>query len=184
MPLIWAAKYLGTPLQGRVAGSDLFPRLCKFAAQKNYRLFFLGGRAGAGDKAVQILSQAHPGFNAQSYCPPMGFEKDSAENQKIFTLIRSFAPHILCVALGAPKQEYWIYRHAAELAVPVSLGVGASLDFLAGYQKRAPQFLCKIGLEWAWRLMLEPRRMYKRYLIDDPAFLAIVHHQKKSAPPA
>lgn len=181
MPIVWAASYLKTPLQGRVAGSDLFPMLCKFAAEKKYRIFFLGGRPGAGEKAIQILTQQHPNFAARSYCPPMGFEKDPAENEKISSMIREYSPHILCVALGAPKQEYWIHRHARQLGVPVSLGVGASLDFVAGFQKRAPQFLCKIGLEWAWRLMLEPKRMYKRYLIDDRAFFSIIWKQKKSA---
>ncbi|HEY1684804.1 MAG TPA: WecB/TagA/CpsF family glycosyltransferase [Tepidisphaeraceae bacterium] len=180
MPVVWASKYLGTPLKGRVAGSDLFPRLCELAARKKYRVFFLGGREGAGEKAIAILSSKYAGFAARSYCPPFGFEKDVAETEKIGAMIREYSPHILCVAVGAPKQEYWIYHHARELGVPVSLGVGASLDFIAGFQKRAPVFMQKIGLEWFWRLMLEPRRMYRRYLVDDRKFFSIIWRQKHS----
>lgn len=179
MPVVWAAKYLGTPLKGRVAGSDLFPQLCEMAAKKGYRVFFLGGRPGAGEKAIQILSAQNAGFDARTYCPPFGFENDPAETEKISAMIREYVPQILCVAVGAPKQEYWIYRHGRHLGVPVSLGIGASLDFVAGMQKRAPLFLRKIGLEWFWRLVLEPRRMWRRYLVDDPAFLGIIRRQKR-----
>jgi exopolysaccharide biosynthesis WecB/TagA/CpsF family protein len=181
MPVVWAGSYLGTPLKGRIAGSDLFPMLCEMAARKKYRVFFLGGRPGAGEKAIEILSTKYAGFDAQSYCPPFGFENDAAETEKISSMIRAYSPHILCVAVGAPKQEYWIYRHGRQLGVPVSLGVGASLDFIAGYQKRAPLVFRKIGLEWFWRLILEPRRMYRRYLIDDPAFFSIIWKQKHSS---
>ena len=91
--------------------------------------------------------------------PADGVEKDPAANAKIIQMIHDYRPQILCVGLGAPKQEYWMHDHITEIAVPVSIGVGASLDFVAGYQKRAPVLMCKIGLEWSWRLMQEPRRM-------------------------
>ena len=109
----------------------------------------------------------------------MGFEKDPAENAKIIQMIHDYRPQILCVALGAPKQEYWIHDHIIEIGVPVCIGVGASLDFVAGYQKRAPVLMRKIGLEWSWRLMQEPRRMHRRYLLDGPSFFSIVRKQKK-----
>ncbi len=105
MPLLWASHYLKTPIKQRVAGSDLFPRLCETAAHKGYRVFFLGGRAGAGEKAIEILSARHPGFGAQCYCPPMGFEKDPAENAKIIQMIHDYRPQILCVGLGAPSRN-------------------------------------------------------------------------------
>jgi exopolysaccharide biosynthesis WecB/TagA/CpsF family protein len=183
MPVVWAGSYLGTPLKRRIAGSDLFPMLCEMASQKKYRVFFLGGRPGAGEKAIEILSVKYPGFDAQSYCPPFGFENDTTETEKIGSRIHAYSPHILCVAVGAPKQEYWIYRHGRQLGVPVSLGVGASLDFVAGYQKRAPLLFRKIGLEWFWRLIMEPRRMYRRYLIDDPVFFSIIWKQKHAPIP-
>ncbi len=179
MPLLWAARYLKTPLKEKVSGSDLFPLFCQRASEKGYKLFFLGGRPGAADGAAAILRQQHPSLQVESYCPPMGFENDDAENRKIIQKIRDFAPDVVFVGLGAPKQENWMRRHHADYAAPVSIGVGASFDFVAGHVRRAPVLMQKLGLEWSWRLMREPRRMYRRYLIEDPRFFGIVLRQKR-----
>jgi N-acetylglucosaminyldiphosphoundecaprenol N-acetyl-beta-D-mannosaminyltransferase len=180
MPLLWAARFLKTPLKQKVSGSDLFPRFCRIAAEKGYRLFFLGGRQGAADRAADLFRQQHPGIQIQTHCPPMGFERDEAENAQIVKMIRDFAPHILFVGLGAPKQELWLHKHHQQAAVPVSIGVGASFDFVAGYVRRAPVLFQKTGFEWAWRLMQEPRRMYRRYLLEDPEFFRLVWKQKRA----
>ena len=179
VPLLWAASFLGTPLKEKISGSDLFPKLCEAAAQKGWRLFFMGGREGAADKAAEVLTQRYPGLNVVgTYCPPFGFEKDDAENKKILGLIRAVKPDILFVGLGAPKQEKWIYRHKDQYQVPVSIGIGVSLEFAAGMVKRAPVWMQKAGLEWFWRLMMEPGRLWKRYLIDDIQFFWLVLKQK------
>jgi N-acetylglucosaminyldiphosphoundecaprenol N-acetyl-beta-D-mannosaminyltransferase len=179
MPLIWAAKFLGNPLCERVAGSDLFIKLCTVAAKSKYRLYFLGGNPGDAEKAKEALIQRNPGLTVEGcYCPPFGFEKDENENKKIVELIKTAKPDLLFVALGAPKQEKWIYEHYQEIRVPVTIGIGVGFSFAAGTIKRAPVWMQKAGLEWFWRLMMEPRRLWKRYLIDDMKFFRLVLKRK------
>lgn len=172
MPLVWASRILKKPLKEKVSGSDLFPVLCEKATRKKMRLFFLGGQEGVAQKAAEVLKNKYPKIKIVGvYSPPFGFEKDETENRKIINMINHAKPDILFVGLGAPKQEKWIYRHLKELNVPVSLGIGASFDFVAGTKKRAPVWMQKAGLEWFWRFCLEPRRLFKRYFIDDVKFI-------------
>ncbi len=179
MPLVWAGKFLGQPFKERVAGSDLFFEACALAAQKNYRVFLLGGKKGAAEEAALRLKTRFPGLTiAGTYCPPMGFEKDARENAKVLEAVRAARPDILLVGLGAPKQEKWIRRHYRQLEVPVSLAVGAGIDFAAGAVKRAPAWMQKTGLEWLWRLCLEPARLWKRYLVRDMQFFWLALRQK------
>ncbi len=181
IPLLWAARFLGTPLKEKVSGSDLFPRLCGVAAQKGYKLFFLGGRQGAASKAAEVLKTDYPGLQiAGVYCPPYGFENYRDENEKIIHMIRQAKPDILFVGLGAPKQEKWIYKYKDQYQASMSMGIGVSFEFVAGLVKRAPVWMQKAGLEWFWRLMMEPKRLWKRYLIDDPIFFWLVLKQKLS----
>jgi N-acetylglucosaminyldiphosphoundecaprenol N-acetyl-beta-D-mannosaminyltransferase len=179
MPLMWAAKFLGTPLKEKISGSDLFPKLCEVASEKGYKLFFLGGRQGAALKASEVLRKKYPSIQiAGVYAPPFGFEGDETENNKIIKMIKVADPDILFVGLGAPKQEKWIYKHYKELNVPVSIGIGVTFEFVSGMVKRAPLWMQKAGLEWFWRLMMEPKRLWKRYLIDDMKFFWLVLRQK------
>ena len=172
MPLIWAAKFLGSSLCERVTGSDLFMKLCAVAAKRKYRLYFLGGNPGDAVKAKEVLIQRNPGLTVEGcYCPPFGFEKDENENNKIVELIKTAKPDVLFVGLGAPKQEKWIYKHYRKIEVPVTIGVGVSFSFAAGTIKRAPVWMQKAGLEWSWRLMMEPRRLWRRYLIGNSLFV-------------
>jgi N-acetylglucosaminyldiphosphoundecaprenol N-acetyl-beta-D-mannosaminyltransferase len=174
-PLLWAAKFLRIPLKEKISGSDLFPKLCALAADRGYRLFFLGGRPGAVDKGALVMRDKHPHINIEgTYCPPLGFENNLDENTKIIELIKETHPDILFVGLGTPKQEKWIYRHKDRYLVPVSIGIGAGFDFVAGMVKRAPVWMQKAGLEWFWRLMIEPGRLWKRYLIDDMQFFRLI----------
>jgi len=180
-PLLWAANFLGTPLKERVSGSDLVPSECAVAAERGYRLFFLGGRPGSAETAKKRLERIHPGIRiAGVYCPPYGFEKDAAENARIVEIVRNASPDILFVGLGSPKQELWIHRHYRQLEVPVSIGVGATFEFLAGVVRRAPAAMQHAGLEWLWRLGCEPRRLWKRYLVDDMQFFGLVLRQRLS----
>ncbi len=179
MPLLWAAKFLGTPLKEKISGSDLFPKLCAIAADRGHKLFFLGGREGAAEKAALILRVKYPKIQIVGiYCPPFGFENDDFENTKIVKMIKESNPDILFVGLGAPKQEKWIYKFKDQYQVPVSIGVGVSFEFVAGMVKRAPLWMQRAGLEWLWRLVMEPKRLWKRYLIDDMQFFWLVLKQK------
>lgn len=182
MPLLWAGRFLKTPIRQKVSGSDLFPRFCEVAAAKGYKLFFLGGLPGAIERSAELLAARYPGLRIVGmHCPPMSFENDPNENRKTVDMIKASGADLLFVGLGTPKQELWIARHHAELGVPVSIGIGASFDFVAGMQKRAPVVMQKLGFEWLWRLVLDPKRMYRRYLIDDPEFFLLIWRQRQAA---
>lgn len=167
-PLLWISKWYGTPIKEKISGSDLFPKLCQMAAEKGYMMFFLGAAEGVAAKAAENLMKKYPGLNVVgTYSPPYGFEKDAAEMQKITEMIREKRPHILVVGLGCPKQEKFILNNREQLGVPISLGLGASLDFEAGNIKRAPRWMANNGLEWLYRITQDPKRLAKRYLVDD-----------------
>jgi len=174
VPIIWGSKLLGTPLKEKVSGSDIFPKLCERASQKKYSIFFLGGIKGIGEKASIKLKLDYPDLDiVGTYSPPFGFEYDSHENKRIIELINKNSPDILCVFLGVPKQEKWLYQYRDQLDVKVSICLGASLDFIAGKVKRAPVWMQKNGLEWLFRIFQEPKRMFKRYFIDDFVFFPL-----------
>ncbi len=179
-PLIWLSKWYGTPIKEKISGSDLFPRLCERAAKKGYKMFFLGAAEGVAARAAANLEKKYPGLQVVgTYSPSYGFEKNIDEMQKIIEMIRNAAPHILIVGLGAPKQEKFIYRNREALGVPISLGLGASLDFEAGKVKRAPKWMSDHGLEWIYRIIQDPKRMAKRYLVNDKAIIALAWKYKK-----
>lgn len=164
-------KYLGE----NVPGSDFLPRFSNVAACRKYKIFFLGATAGVADKTARILIEKNPGLQVVgTYSPPYGFEKNDNENQKIIEIIKEADPDILFVAFGAPKQEKWIAEYKKEYKVPVSMGIGATLDFIAGNVKRAPRWMQSCGIEWLWRLLQEPKRLWKRYLIGNTIFIWIV----------
>jgi N-acetylglucosaminyldiphosphoundecaprenol N-acetyl-beta-D-mannosaminyltransferase len=175
MPLIWASKLLNVPLKEKVSGSDIFPMLCELASLNNLNVFFLGGLEGVAEKAAIKLKKINPGLNVVGvYSPPFGFENNKVENNKIINLITDCKPDILFVGLGSPKQEKWIYDNLTKLKVPVSLGIGASFDFVAETIKRAPNWMQRSGLEWFWRFLQEPKRLFKRYFIEDSKFVLMV----------
>jgi len=167
-PLIWLSKVYKTPIKEKISGSDLFPLLCEMAAEKGYKMYFFGAAEGVAAKACENLTNRFPGLQVVgTYSPPYGFENDEEKMNNIIGMIKSVEPHILVVALGCPKQEKFIMKYKEQLGVPISLGLGASLDFEAGNIKRAPKWMCNNGLEWFYRLYKEPKRMFKRYIIND-----------------
>lgn len=179
-PLIWISKWYKTPIKEKISGSDLFPQLCKLAAEKRYRMYFLGAAEGIAEKAAKNLIKRFPQLQVVgTYSPPVGFEKNKAELRKIKEQIQDSKPHILIVALGCPKQEKFIFYNHKKLGVPLSLGLGASLDFEAGNIKRAPKWMANHGLEWLFRITQDPRRMAKRYLIDDRKIIRLAVKYKK-----
>lgn len=139
----------------------------------------LGGRPGASQKAAQVLQARYPSLKiAGTYCPPYGFESDPVELKRINLAITTAAPDLLFVGLGAPKQEYWIYNNYQKLGVPVSIGIGVSFELVSGMVKRAPKLLQKTGLEWFFRLIAEPQRLWRRYLVGNTIFIFLVLKQK------
>ena len=174
MPLIWISKLYRTPIVERVAGSDLFPNVCELAAKKHYKVFLLGAKEGVAAKAAINLQRKYPGLDVVgTFSPKFGFHKDKNAVNKIIEMINIAKPDILAVGLGAPKQEKFIFNYKNQLKVPISLAIGASIDFEAGNVKRAPKWMRNMGLEWFYRLLMEPRRMYKRYLSDGAYIFSI-----------
>ena len=167
-PLIWISKWYKTPIKEKISGSDLFPRVCQLAANKNYTMYLLGAAEGVADTAARNLMKKYPGLNiVGTYSPPFGLEKNEQEMNKIKAQIQDVHPDILIVGLGCPKQEKFMYYHCKELGVPISFGLGASIDFEAGNIKRAPKWMSNHGLEWLYRFSKEPKRLFKRYFVDD-----------------
>lgn len=171
MPLIWAARLVGRPLPERVAGSDLVWSLTAEAALRDKTVFLLGGAPGAADGAEARLRFVYPGARiAGRYCPPMAFERDEREIERIVDALREADPDVVYVALGFPKQERLIAYLRTQLPRTWFLGVGFSLSFVAGEVRRAPPWMGRVGLEWVHRLAQEPRRLARRYLVDDLPF--------------
>lgn len=179
-PLIWISKLYGTPIKEKISGSDLFPRLCEMAAQKEYKMFFLGAAEGIAEKAAENLANRFKGLQVVgTYSPAIGFEKNPEEMDKIKQMIKNANPDILIVGLGCPKQEKFMYYHCAELGVPISFGLGASFDFEAGNVKRAPKWMRDHGLEWFYRFTKEPKRMFKRYFVNDIKIVRLIRKYRK-----
>lgn len=171
MPLVWASRLAGRPLPERVAGSTLVSTLAEVAAENHWRIFLLGGAPGAADRASAVLQARHPGLViAGTACPPPGFEKDPEQLAALREQLRAANPHIVYVALGFPKQETVTRYLRPALPHATFIGVGISLSFLAGEIRRAPRLVQRLGLEWAHRLVQEPRRLARRYLVNDLPF--------------
>ncbi len=175
-PLVWSARLLGSPLPGRVAGSDLVPSLLAAAGRRGpLSVYLLGAAPGVGERAAANIGVQYPGVRVVgTYSPPLGFQDDPAENSAILARIAAAAPDVLVLGLGAPKQEVWADQHRGAIAAKVALCVGATIDFLAGVQPRAPVWMRRTGLEWAFRVGQEPRRLAGRYLRDGARFPGLV----------
>ncbi len=170
-PIVWASRLAGAPVPERVPGSDLVLSLPEAAAKAGVRVFLLGGDPGVAAAAARRLEDLYPGLGTvDSYCPPLGFEHDSAELARIKATLREASPVLVLIGLGFPKQERLIRWLRAELPRAWFAGVGISLTFLAGDQPRAPAVLQRLGLEWLHRLCHEPRRLFRRYLIQGLPF--------------
>ncbi len=173
-PLMWALRLLGRPVAEKLSGSDLVPGLSAWAAGEGLSVFLLGAAPGVADAAAEALRASSPTLKiAGTYCPPLGFEHDPDENEKILQAIRAAKPDLLFAALGSPKQEIWLADYGHRIGPCTSIGIGATLDFLAGRVRRAPRWMQQSGIEWLWRLVQEPRRLWRRYLVEDSAFIAM-----------
>lgn len=180
MPVVWASRLLRKPLKQRVAGADIVQELGNRLAKRGYRIFLLGAAEGIADRARSNLEAEFPEINiVGTYSPSYGFDRNEEECERINAMLRSAQPDILLVGAGAPKQEKWIYRHYQQYGAPISIGVGAALDFMAGEVKRAPVIFQRSSLEWLWRLFQEPKRLWRRYLVDDVKFLGLLFREMR-----
>jgi N-acetylglucosaminyldiphosphoundecaprenol N-acetyl-beta-D-mannosaminyltransferase len=163
MPLVWISRLLGKPLKERVSGVDLVPMLAELSAKKGYGIYLLGGRKGVGDRFKELMEAKYPGVNIVGHHSPPLADLERMDHGDALDRIRAVKPHILLVAFGNPKQEKWIRMHAKRLGVPVSIGIGGSMDMLVGDLQRAPKWMQRVGLEWFGRCMQEPTRLFPRY---------------------
>lgn len=171
MPLVAAARLRGTPLPERVAGSDMISGLSELASKRGRSVYLLGGDEGTAEKAAGVLTERYPALRiAGTFYPPMGFEQDAALMERMVAELRAASPDIVYVALGSPKQERLIERLRSELPDAWWLGVGISFSFLCGEVRRAPAWMRATGLEWLHRLWSEPRRLFRRYVLEGIPF--------------
>jgi N-acetylglucosaminyldiphosphoundecaprenol N-acetyl-beta-D-mannosaminyltransferase len=168
MPIVWFSRLVRRPLPARVAGADLFTHLVAAAADDGSSVYFLGARPEVVERAVAIFSAEHPKLRVAGFHD--GFWTDDAA---VIADIRAAAPDYLFLAIPSPRKEFWLSEHLDTLGVPFVMGVGGSFDVVAGVISRAPRWMQRVGLEWSWRLIKEPRRMFKRYLVGNTRFLVL-----------
>jgi N-acetylglucosaminyldiphosphoundecaprenol N-acetyl-beta-D-mannosaminyltransferase len=178
-PIVWASRLLRQPLPERVPGSELVPALFdSFNQAGGLRVFLLGAKPGVAATAAEKMKEIWPNVETVDvYSPPLGFEHDPNECSYILGRIAMAQPDVLVVGLGAPKQEIWVNQHYQEIQAKVALCVGATIDFLAGEQKRAPVWMQKTGVEWLHRMCSQPKRLVRRYAKDAWVFPQLVWRQ-------
>ncbi|MBE9029710.1 WecB/TagA/CpsF family glycosyltransferase [filamentous cyanobacterium LEGE 11480] len=179
--LLYAAKFLGDPIKAKISGSDLFPKFCEYHAQNEaIKIFLMGGAEGIAAQARSRLNRRiGREIIVADLSPSFGFEKNPKECLEIVQLIRQSSANVLVVGVGAPKQEIWITKHRHMLPnIDIFLAVGAAIDFEAGNKPRSPEWMSHLGIEWMHRLLSEPQRLWKRYLIEDMPFFALLFKQK------
>ena len=171
--LYLCAKILGTPLPEAIPGSSFFPAFYQYhKGDESCKIFLLGAMDGVAQKAMERINEKMGRtMVVGAYSPSYGFEKKQEENQQIYRMINESGANVVLVGVGCPKQEKWIDAHKAQMPnVDIWMALGATIDFEAGNVKRAPMIWRKLYMEWFYRFLQEPKRMYKRYFIDDPCF--------------
>lgn len=173
-PPLMVAQKLGVPLPEKVSGSDFVPAVCAMAEHEGLSVFILGGKEGVPEAARDNLVAEHPSLKVVgAYSPMFGFEKNSAELEKINKMLVEAKPDILLACLSCPKQEIFVEDNRGTYRAPVSISCGATVDFLAGNVQRAPEWVSRAGIEWLYRFLKEPKRLFRRYFIDSWHFLAM-----------
>jgi N-acetylglucosaminyldiphosphoundecaprenol N-acetyl-beta-D-mannosaminyltransferase len=177
MPLVWLSRRMGFNHVSRVYGPDLMLAMCGRSAAKGYRQFFFGGAEGVAELLTSRLESRFPRLRiAGIYSPPFR-SLSAAEDAAVVEQINAAAPDIVWIGLSTPKQERWMAEHRARLTAPVLIGVGAAFDFLSGLKRQAPRWMQRAGLEWLFRLGSEPRRLWRRYLVNNPEFVCLITQQ-------
>lgn len=170
-PVVWSSRLVGAPLPVRIAGVDLMARLLEIASREGFRVFFLGAKPEVVRDLVERCKRDFPGLTVAGYRD--GYFKPE-DHSLIIEQIRDSRSDMLFVGMPSPFKEVWCAQHRVALGVPLVMGVGGSFDVLAGHVRRAPRWLQTIGLEWSWRLVMEPRKMWKRYLVTNVVFMWLV----------
>ncbi|ERN42677.1 bacterial polymer biosynthesis protein (WecB/TagA/CpsF family) [Rubidibacter lacunae KORDI 51-2] len=179
--LMYASRWLGTPLREKISGSDLLPAFCQhYRNDPGTRVFLLGGAPGVAEQArARLNTLAGREVVVGTHAPSFGFEQDESECQSVLNIVQRSGANVLVLALGTPKQELWFGRYQQQLPTISSvLAVGAAVDFAAGQSMRAPRWMSYTGLEWLHRLWQEPRRLWRRYLLDDVPVLWLLTLQR------
>jgi N-acetylglucosaminyldiphosphoundecaprenol N-acetyl-beta-D-mannosaminyltransferase len=171
MPLVWLARLRGHPEVERVYGPDLMLACCGASVMNGYRHFFYGGAPGVPERLAERLQQRYPGLQVAGHWSPPFRELEAFEESEMIARINAAHPDIVWVGLSTPKQERWMARYVGRISAPVLVGVGAAFDMHAGVKKQAPRWMQRNGLEWLFRLGAEPRRLWRRYLINNPRFV-------------
>lgn len=182
-PLVWTGRLFGLDLPERIAGSDLVPAVFTAARQlpEPLSVFLLGAAPGVAERAARLSAEHYPNVRVVgTHSPPLGFEHDQRECDRILELVEQVAPQLLIVGFGAPKQELWTRKHRDRLRVPAVVCAGATIDFLAGARRRAPRWMRRAGLEWFFRMTHEPRRLGPRYFSDALRFPRLVLREWRS----
>ena len=175
VPIVWTSRLLGEPLPGRVNGTDLMERLLELAAKKQYRVYFLGAKPQVIQRAVDLFLKMYPGLVVAGY--RHGYFESPNDEIQVAEEIGKANADILLIGMGSPMKEKWVRRHIQRLNVPVIHGVGGSFDIYGGYTKRAPIWMQKAGLEWLYRIIQEPRRMWKRYLTTNAIYIVLTIYE-------
>lgn len=180
MWVVYAARFLGTPLKENVGGRRLLPAFASRAAREGYRIFLLGGTSeDVAQQAAARLISKNPGLIiAGTYTPPFMLEFDEHENERMLDAVLRARPDVLFVCLGTPKQEKWIARNLHRLSATVSIGIGVTLDMIAGRVYEPPDWVSNIGMEWLVRFIQEPKRLWSRYIVGGSEFILLVLKQR------
>ncbi len=179
VPVVWASRFLGTPIKQRITGLDFLPMYIEECANKGYSMFFLGAKEGVSAQLAKVSTEKYPNIKITGvYCPPFAEKFSQEENDKMVAIVNAVKPDILWVSLTAPKQDFWIAEEFERLDVKIAIGVGGAFEVAAGLIDRAPVFYQKNGLEWFYRFIKEPKRLFRRYFIEAPAIIPLLLKQR------
>jgi len=179
VPVKWASEFLGTPIKQRITGLDVLPRVFPFALKNNFSIFLLGASPGVAETLKKVMEANHPGVQiVGTFVPPFRAVFSEEENQQMIQAINAVKPDILLVSLTAPKQDIWIADNLAGLDIRLAIGIGGAFEVAAGMINRAPGWMQKAGLEWFYRFLQEPKRMFKRYFVEAPVFIPLIIKQR------
>ncbi len=179
--LMYASKFLGTPIKEKISGSDLFPAFYRYHENsENIKIFLLGAAVGIAKQAQEKINEKMGReIVVEALSPSFGFEKNEEECEAIIEAINQSGATVLAIGVGAPKQEKWLVKYRSQLThVKIFLAIGATIDFEAGCKARSPKWMSEVGIEWLYRLLSEPRRLWKRYLIEGLPFFRLILEQK------
>ena len=181
VPVKWASKFLGDPIKERITGLDVLPRIFPFASRNDFTIFLLGASPGVADTLKAVMEAKHPGVKiVGTFVPPFRAVFSKEENQEMIDAINTVKPDILLVSLTAPKQDIWIAENLEKLDTHVAIGIGGAFEVAAGMIQRAPLWMQKSGLEWLYRFLQEPKRMFRRYFVEAPVFIPLIIKQRFS----